>query len=239
MTSTIFLTTEWQNLAMINYEIDPTVLNPFIPAGTELDLWHGKALVSLVGLMFLNTRVQGFAIPFNKNFEEVNLRFYVKRTLPSGEVRRGVAFIKEIVPRRGIAFIARLIYNENYVAFPMQHLFEQEDMNIRVEYRWKIDGQWNKFRTDCQGFPKLPSSNSEAEFITEHYWGYSVQKNGETLEYQVEHSPWRIWEAVHFEVAINATACYGENFTPFLEKAPVSVFLAEGSDVTVYKGTKL
>jgi uncharacterized protein YqjF (DUF2071 family) len=74
----VFLTAEWKHLAMLNYEIEPSVLMPYVPRGTELDLWNGKNLISVVGFMFLNTRVFGIPIPFHRDFEEVNLRIYVR-----------------------------------------------------------------------------------------------------------------------------------------------------------------
>jgi len=238
MTSALFLSAKWKNLVMINYEIDPSVLSSFIPKGTQLDLWNGKALISLVGFMFLDTYVHGVSIPFHRNFEEVNLRFYIKYNSPEGE-HRGVAFIKEIVPRWGIAWLARLLYNENYVALPMRHLVEDQHSQIKAEYQWKFNGTWQKISVRCQGNPRLPLPGSEAEFITEHYWGYSSQRDGETLEYQVKHPHWRIWEVDHCEMAVDIKNLYGSQFVPFLERQPVSSFLAEGSEVTVFKGLKL
>src|SRR4026208_556537 len=93
-----FLTAEWRRLAMLSFEIDPRVLSPLVPAGTELDEWQGRTFASLVGFLFLDTRVFGLAVPFHRNFEEVNLRFYVRRMASDG-LRRGVVFVKEIVPR--------------------------------------------------------------------------------------------------------------------------------------------
>src|SRR3954468_20670393 len=116
----IFLAAEWRYLAMLNYQVDPAILHPHLPRGTELDIWNGRHYISLVGFRFLNTRVLGVPIPFHRNFEEVNLRFYVRRKGPEGW-RRGVVFIAEIVPRFAIAAVARLFYNENYVALPTRH----------------------------------------------------------------------------------------------------------------------
>ena len=101
-----FLTAQWRDLLMVNYEVDPSLLADRVPLGTTLDLFEGKCFVSLVGFMFLDTRVMDFLIPFHVNFEEVNLRFYVKRETRT-EIRRGVVFIKEIVPRGAIAWVAR------------------------------------------------------------------------------------------------------------------------------------
>jgi uncharacterized protein len=90
-----FLYAEWRKLALFNYTIAPEALQPFMPYGTELDLWNGKCYISLIGFMFKNTRVLGLPIPGHINFEEVNLRFYVKRKV-NGEWRRGVVFILRV-----------------------------------------------------------------------------------------------------------------------------------------------
>lgn len=238
MTPIVFLSAKWKYLVMINYEIDPSILSSYIPRGTQLDFWNGKAYISLVGFMFLDTTVRGFSIPFHKNFEEVNLRFYVKKADTTEGERRGVAFIKEIVPRLGIAHVARIFYNEKYVALPMQHHIEHNPTKITSEYQWKFNKKWQKIGIVCQGTPQLPLKDSEAEFITEHYWGYSIQRNGDTMEYQVKHPQWRIWKGVQCEISVDMKALYGSSFAPFLEK-PVSSFLAEGSEVSVFKGDRL
>src|ERR1700694_5344735 len=92
----IFLRAEWRNLAMLNYEVEPALLARFVPNGTELDRWNGKVFVSLVGFCFLKTEICRISIPFHRNFDEVNLRFYVRRR-EGNEIRRGVVFIREIV----------------------------------------------------------------------------------------------------------------------------------------------
>src|SRR5262245_60741200 len=120
-----FLTAEWRHLVMLNYEIDPAALRARVPAGTELDSWNGKTFVSLVGFRVLRTRVLGVPVLFHRSsigkgisrtswgsFEEVNLRFYVRRRAPEGW-RRGVVFVKEIVPKAAVAAVARWVYNEN------------------------------------------------------------------------------------------------------------------------------
>src|SRR5436305_9462693 len=156
---------------MLNYEVDAALLLPFVPRGTELDRWNSKIFLSLVGFRFLKTRVLGLPIPFHSNFDEVNLRFYV-RSEHAGELRRGVVFIREIVPRRAIAWVARTVYNENYVALPMAHeLRPLGDGGMTAEYRWQTS-QWNAIRIETSGPPKMPQQGSQEQFITEHYWGY-------------------------------------------------------------------
>ena len=243
MTST-FLTAEWRDLVMLNYEVDPAVLLDLVPAGTELDLWQGRALVSVVGFRFLRTRVLGLAIPWHVDFEEVNLRFYVRREAEDG-LRRGVVFVKEIVPRRAIAWLARALYNENYVALPMSHEITAAGPGVslealqRVEYGWLHGG-----RRCCVGVAArigaaVPHPDSEATFIAEHYWGYARQRDGRTVEYRVEHPQWAVSAAVETTFECDVAALYGERFASFLAAAPTSAFLAYGSAIAVHRGERL
>ncbi len=229
-----FLTAEWSHLAMLNYEIDPALLQPFLPRGTELDFWQGKALVSLVGFMFLKTKVLGIPIPFHRNFEEVNLRFYVRRKIPEGW-RRGTVFIKEIVPRWAIATVARVCYNENYEAMPMRHAISDN----KYKFDWRYAKKWNSLQALTVGDFQPLIADSEEEFITEHYWGYSKQPNGSTIEYQVSHPPWRVRHVREARFECEVKSLYGSEFVEALQAEPVSAFVAEGSAVTVYQGVTL
>lgn len=227
---------------MLNYLIDPALLSPHVPAGTELDLGDGKAFVSVVGFLFLNTRVRGIPIPFHRHFEEVNLRFYVRRRTAAGW-RRGVVFIRELVPRRAIAWTARTFYHEPYLALPMSHHLETSppppDEIKSAAYFWRFHGQQNFVKLTTRGGAPPLRENSEAEFITEHYWGYTAQRDGSTLEYQVEHPRWRVWEAQTAALQCDIAGLYGAKFCPALEAPPASAFLAEGSAVKVYQGVPL
>ncbi len=234
MSNEIFLTAEWRHLAMLNYEIDPRILSSLVPAGTELDSWNGRTLVSVVGFMFLNTRVLGMTIPFHQHFEEVNLRFYVRRRSAEGW-RRGVVFIKEIVPKRMIAWVARKMYNENYTALPMRHQLA----NRAAKYEWQNRGRWNHLQVETTGEPALPNAGSEEEFISEHYWGYVTQRDGSTVEYQVEHPQWTVGKAKAFSLKCDVSEIYGTEFVECLSHRAGSAFLTEGSSITVKKGVNL
>lgn len=233
-----FLTAEWRWLAMLNYEIDRTLLLRLVPAGTELDSWQGRTLLSLVAFRFLDTRVAGLPIPFHCNFDEVNLRFYVRR-VDGGQIKRGVVFIKEIVPRRAIAWVARTLYNENYVALPMDHRIDIDEGTLAAEYWWTIRGLENQITVRAAGPSALPISGSQEEFITEHYWGYARQKSGGTMEYQVEHPQWKVWSTSDFSVEADFKTLYGLKLGEILQQRPASAFLAEGSPVTVYRGRRI
>jgi uncharacterized protein len=235
----IFLTAEWLNLAMLNYHVDASMLLPHVPRGTELDFWNGRTFVSLVGFRFLKTKVFGVSFPFHRNFDEINLRFYVKRR-EGNEVRRGVVFIKEIVPRWAIAAAARAFYGEKYVSLPMSHeILADDQRRIAVEYAWKSQGRWNKMALQTSGQPQLPQEGSEEQFITEHYWGYAAQKNGGCTEYRVDHPSWKVWKAQSSRFDGDAAHLYGPTLAAALQNAPASAFLAQGSQVTVYSGSKL
>lgn len=242
MPAPVFLTAEWRRLLMINYEIDPAILQRRVPRGTELDTFDGRTYVSLVGFRFLQTRVRGLSIPGHQDFDEVNLRFYVRRPHPEG-ARRGVVFIKEIVPRPAIALVARWVYNENYVSHPMRHAFEppfaSDHALESASYAWEFQGRWQTLSVRVSGPPKPLMPGSEAEFIAEHYWGYARQRNGATLEYEVEHPSWNAWNAADCRVDLDAAAVYGAEFAAALAGPPASAFVADGSPVTVRRGIKL
>ncbi|HYL99123.1 MAG TPA: DUF2071 domain-containing protein [Blastocatellia bacterium] len=238
-----FLTAQWLNLAMINYQIDPELLLPLVPLGTELDSWNGRTFVSLVGFRFMRTRVVGFRIPFHSNFEEINLRFYVRRKGPEGW-RRGVVFVREIVPRIAISTAARWLYGEKYVALPMRHEIIESTgrQETSVSYMFKNRGKWNGLGVSVAGPACAAEPDSVEEFITEHYWGYTRLKGlkrGGSLEYRVEHPRWLVWQAVNSSVEIDAGSIYGEAFADCLSRKPASAFLAEGSDVAVRMGVRI
>ena len=242
MISEQFLTAEWRDLAMLNYEIDSAILRSYVPAGTELDTWNGKTYCSMVGFRFLSTRVLRVAIPFHTDFEEVNLRFYVRHKSAEGW-RRGVVFIKEIVPRRAVAVIARRLYNENYVALPMRHRIDLADGKLcpggAVEYGWRSGRAWHRLTARTDGPPAPAAAGSDAEFITEHYWGYASQADGGCVEYRVEHPSWNVWAAPAAKLECDAEALYGASFAEALRAQPTSAFAADGSAVRVYTGCRL
>ncbi len=237
-----FLSATWKNLVMLNYEIDPEILRSLVPLGVELDPWRGKHYVSIVGFLFLDTRVLGVPIPFHRDFEEVNVRFYVRRRVEESW-RRGVAFVKEVVPRWAIAVMARWLYNENYVACSMESAVQLPEpargLPGSLTYRWGEPGNWNVLQARFRGQPGLPSPGSEEEFITEHYYGYVAQRDGSTVEYQVAHPRWRVWSATEASLEGAVGSFYGEQYREALSRPAASAFVAEGSEVAVYQGERI
>lgn len=233
-----FLNAEWRKLALANYIIEPNVLKKYLPYGTELDLWSDRCYVSLVGFMFLNTRLMGLKVPFHVNFEEVNLRFYVRRK-EGDQWKRGVVFIREIVPKRALTFVANTVYRENYKTLPMKHSWTETEEERIVEYQWLKSGEWNTFRVYAEKEARPIEKGSETEFITEHYWGYAHINGHSSNEYEVTHPRWVAYPVNDFIVDVNFEEVYGSDFA-FLDKMePFSVMLAEGSDITVENKKKI
>jgi uncharacterized protein YqjF (DUF2071 family) len=235
----IFLTAEWQNLVMLNYEVKPSLLERQVPAGTELDSFEGKTYLSLVGFWFKEARLWGkISVPFHSEFEEVNLRFYVRRRV-GGEERRGVCFIAEIVPKRAIAWTASLVYGENYLRFPMEHRIAGTAIGRLVEYGWGVRGDRHRLflQTACE--LTHPAGGSLEQFITEHSWGYARQRHGGSVEYRVAHAPWRVAVAASSGFEGDAVKIYGAAIAEILRRKPDSAFLADGSPVEVFAGEKI
>ena len=227
-----FLTAEWRKLAIINYSVDPSILSPYVPYGTELDYWNGKCYVSLVGFRFINTKLKGISVPFHKDFEEINLRFYV-RYKEGNTWKRGVTFIKEIVPKPALAFVANTIYREKYITLATKHNLIENDGTITVSYGWKHKGDWDTISLTANLEAKDISEGSEEEFITEHYWGYTQVDGYQTSQYQVEHPRWRMYPIIGQKIAVRFGDLYGSEFGELKDTLPVSTMLAEGSEIVV------
>lgn len=233
-----FLTAEWRKLAIANYAVEAAVLKPFLPPHTELDVWQDKCYVSLVAFLFVNTKLKGVPIPFHVNFEEINLRFYVVHTTPEGELRRGVCFIREIVSKPALSLVARMVYKEQYVTMPTKHEVNDSEEELSINYSWKKE-KWNSFRIVAENKQMEIPLGSEAEFITEHYWGYTKISEGTTSEYPVHHPRWKTYSVKEFSIDVDFGKVYGNEFAFLNELQPVSVMLAEGSEISVHAGRKL
>jgi hypothetical protein len=229
----IFLTAEWKKLAMANYPVDPAILRPLVPPRTELDSWQGDTYVSLVGFQFIKVRVKGLRIPFHTSFPEVNLRFYV-RYRDDGKWKRGVVFIREVVPLPAVSFVANTLFHERYISLPMRYEVVDAKDTLMVRYAWKFKGRWNHLGVGSPQTPEQIRPGSQEEFITEHFWGYAKAGDNRSGEYQVAHPRWDVYPVDRYEIGCSFGALYGKAFAGLEECKPQSVFLAEGSAVEVY-----
>lgn len=237
-TSRPFLTAQWRNLVMLSYAVDPTRIIDRVPRGTTLDSWRGKTLVSVVGFKFLDTKVLGAPIPFHQDFEEVNVRFYVRRVTEDG-ARPGVVFIRELVPRPIVGGMARLLYREPYMVVPMRSRVNPGPPP-EIEYQWDLSGKWCTLAGTGDGatLGTEPTPGSLEEFVTVRNWGYNGEPGKETLEYQVDHPRWRIWHARDTRAEYDPAPLCGPELAREL-KVPISVLIADGSAVTIHWRTAI
>jgi uncharacterized protein YqjF (DUF2071 family) len=221
---------------MLNYAIAPEVLLPYLPAGVEIDYWNDTCYVSLVGFRFVNTKVKGIGFPWHRNFPEINLRFYVKYNDPELGWKRGVVFLRELVPLPTITFVANTLYREQYKTVPMQYKWKENAEQLEVAYSWNQKGKKHSFGVIAAAQGDELSVGSEPEFITEHYWGYARWDAQRTMEYAVEHPRWQVYPVASFTCDVDFGSAYGPEFTFLNDLAPTSIFLAEGSEIAVGKG---
>ncbi len=227
-----FLTAKWENLVMANYAIDSEILMPYLPKGVELDLFEGKAYVSLVGFMFKNTKIFGIPAIGLGTFEEVNLRFYVTRK--EGNItKRGVVFINETIPYKIVAWVANYLYKEHYIAIPTKHTWDISAENKRISYSWKMKTNWNNMNIIASTTKYSMQKGSIEEFIFEHYFGYTKISKTETEEYTIQHPGWQINQVLESEVNCNFEEMYGTDFRFLSTIKPDNIMLAEGSEIAV------
>lgn len=231
-----FLSAAWRKLIMANYVVPQNLLLPSLPAGTGFDLYDNCCYVSLIGFLFADVRLKGWKVPFHTNFEEVNLRFYVKHTDVAGVSHRGVVFLQELVPRFAVSFLANTLYGESYVTRATRHEWELGAETLEVRYEWLWNGVWRRMEAVAPATAEPIAEGSIEEFITEHYWGYTRRSAARTSGYEVAHPRWEVYPVRHFVTDIDFRAQYGAEFAMLQGKEPESVLLAEGSGVTVKSG---
>ncbi len=223
---------------MLNWRVSQDVLLPLVPRGSELDLYDGESWCSVVAFRFLDTKLLGVPVPFHKNFTEINLRFYVTRRI-GDECRRGVVFVREYVPRFWIACVANMLYNEKYQATRMWHSLLEHDDSLEGRFAWQTGKQQHSLSFQTIRKWKELEVGTREQFIAEHYWGYSAQRDGSTIEYQVLHPPWRYAELSNLTLDWDPERCYGPGLAAALCKQPDFAFLADGSNIKVFRGVKV
>ncbi len=241
-----FLTAQWRKLIMAQYEVDPAILQRRLPPGLELDLYHGRCFVSLIGFLFDRVRILSVPPPFHTQFEEINLRYYVRRPMPDGTARRGVVFLRELVPKPAIVLLARALYGEAYALARTSHRWSSQGPDARavrrgklpleIDYEWKHRGQWQRLGVRAANTRVPMPAGSLEEFITEHYWGYTPTRAGGTAEYAVEHPRWEVYPIQQHRIACNFGSLYGPDFTALTQRAPDHLLLAEGAPVRIRWG---
>jgi uncharacterized protein YqjF (DUF2071 family) len=224
-----FLTAHWNHLFLATYAVPPALLQPRLPRGLSLDLRDGSAFVSLVAFEFLHTRVLGVPWPGFRNFAELNLRFYVRH----GE-ERGVMFVREFVPQHFVAWVARVLYNEPYLAAPLTAARREEDGQIRMDYRLTFVGREHHIGVTGGKPAYRPDENSTEHFFKEHFWGFGITRAGKCLRYRVEHPTWDVYPVQSWDLDFDWKSVYGAEWDFLSREKPMSTVLAVGSPIKVF-----
>ncbi len=230
--ATTFLRAKWQNIIMANYAVDPAVLLPYLPKGVALDTYEGNTYVSLVGFLFKDTSIFNIPIPILGTFEEINLRFYVKRKIEN-EMRKGVVFVNETVPNEIVAKVANKLYKEHYTAVPTKHNWTKNEHELEITYQLKFNEIWNSIKVKALTEEISMQKGSIEEYIYDHYYGYTKADASQSIEYKINHPSWQIHPVVDYDIKFNFSAFYGSNFSVLDNIKPQSVMLASGSEISV------
>ena len=237
------LVADWQNPLLFSWTVDPAVLQPITPAGLELDYWQDSTYVSLVGVRFESVRVFGLPAP-PRAYDEINLRFYVRRPAAGGDPQPGVVFIRQAVPHRLTAFVARACYGEPFIAAPTAHQFDPPapgpaGLPRRVEYRLFRRGRWHEFWAEADYAPETPAPGSLAEFLTRRYWGYNGKPRSRSRAYRLTRPDWPVRPASHWGITPDFSDVYDAPLSTSMREAPASILLATGSKAAVSMPSRL
>ncbi len=224
-----FLTARWRRLILAQYETDPALLRRRLPDGLELDRWQGRVYVSVVAFEFLDTRVRGFRVPGCVDFPEINLRFYVT----DGE-RRGVCFVRELVPSRLTSLVARMVYNEPYARASMVVSTAESDEELHIEHRFRFGGLEHRIAAQVEAQRTVPTEDSLEHHFKEHEWGFGRTRRGTPTRYRVEHPTWATHRVRTASIKIDSGTLYGREWAWLGDARPDSVVVADGSEIAVY-----
>ena len=226
-----FLKANWENLIMANYEVNPSILKPYVPKGVELDFYKYKTYVSLVGFMFKKTSLFGLPIPFFGSFEEINLRFYVRK-IEGKKIKKGVVFINETVPFKIVARLANKLYKEHYISIPTKSTIDIGTLK-NIKYEWKMKDKWNSISVHSEINKHKIEPSSMEEFIFERYFGFTKLSSNNTQEYRIHHPKWMTNKILNNSIDCDFGMMYGNAFSNLNNQVPSSIIMAEGSQVNV------
>lgn len=224
--SNIFMTGNWENLIMSTYQVNSDLLKPYLPKDTEIDLYKGKALVSIVAFTFSEVCFFGIKIPCHQKFGQINFRFYVKSKIDD---KKGVVFIKEFAPKPLIALTAKLFYNEPYKYKKINYGIFKSNKTIKITYQYKSI----KLTAHSSINTIKQKQNTLEHFVVDRYIAFIKNRKGKTLQYKINHKPWRLMKSANISVNNDILDMMPSKFK---NAKHVSSFFVDGSNVTVEKG---
>ena len=232
----------FSELVALNFSIDPAILQPLVPRGLELDFFKDETYVSLIAMMLRDVRVFGFPIHIASGFEEINLRFYVRRRV-GDSYRKGACFLKDYVSGAAAAWVLGRIFKAEFGRLKLKHKnsgFDPKEENAipEVDYQWKVDDHMNRVRVKAREKVQRMGADTKVGFILNHNNEYSC-RNGKTLEYAMARPQWVVWNAAQANFTCDVRKLFGPEFEKPLSRRPASVFVTSGSEVVIYKPTEV
>ncbi|HWM86229.1 MAG TPA: DUF2071 domain-containing protein [Kofleriaceae bacterium] len=233
-----------EHVSIVTFPIDPVRLRGIVPVGTEVDsLDKETVFLSVVGVRFSESRLLGLPIPFGRCYDQINLRFYVRRWMGDGW-RRGVVFVRELVPVSPLLSAGHLLYGDAYERLPVTSRIRPAVPAAhrpgRAIYRWRTGhDEIHRLAVDFGGEPRLPAAGSDEEFLVDRHWGYLAPHVDVTREYRIDHPPWRVFPEAQARLSPGVAALFGDRFSHALDCTPVNVLVAEGSRMEVHRPVTL
>lgn len=232
------LTCQWRKLAFFNYIVSPEIIEKYLPRHTEIDFFNGQCFVSLVGFQFKDVAIEGIKVPFHTDFEEINLRCYVRHFDGQGW-RQGTVFLSEIADKRLLTALANSLYNENYRTMPTKHSQKEAPQGNQYGYYWKSENQWQQMEVSTATRPVSVDPESETAFLIHKLWGYGKHNEQQTNQYQIDHPLWQVYPVQQYSLEVDFSKIFGPEFAHLKGRKPHSVILAEGSPINVIGTSKI
>lgn len=218
---TPFLTTRWSNLFLLTYRIPAEKVEKLVPPGVTLEK---DATVSFLSLDFRGTRVLGIPVPGFRNFLDINLRTYVQ-----WGSTKGVVFVREIVPSRTVAWVARTVFGEPFRAAPIRSEISESDGKIIIHREFDFGGRTHTIRAEAKASPSLPDTHP----FLDRTWGFGRAGRGETISYEIVRSRMETCPVESWSLDMDWAAVYGKEWAFLQDAEPVSVDMAVGTEIKV------
>ena len=222
----IFMTGHWEDLIMVTFEVDKAILEPYLPKDTEIDLFNGKALMSMVAFTFSKVKFFGIKVPFHQQFGQINFRFYAKSKTDD---TKGVVFIKEFAPKPLIASVANLCYNEPYFYKSIRRNKTLKQGRINMKYSY---GNL-KIKASAKEKTGKLNPNTLKHFVVDRYIAYIKSYSGKTVQYKINHRPWELYDATSVTIENDILSLLPKKFK---QAKLLSTCFVDGSFITVEKG---
>lgn len=176
-----FTLQSWRDVVFLHWRVDPDVVAPLLPPGTEPDLVDGTTWIGVVGLRMTDLRVGPVPYP---SFLELNIRLYSCGT--SGQ--RAVVFRAMEASEPVFAAASRSSTRLPYTWAAMRFTHAGRRIGFATRRRLpRPSGTGLRFEVEYDAAPHEPSATEAA--LTAR-WSLHQRWYGPTLRWPVTHPAW-------------------------------------------------